>query len=92
MADTDTNAFEAEVSAEGYDVFTKSMPAGETIGDHTHDFDVQLLVTAGEIAITVDGETTTCRAGNRFALEAHRVHSEAVGPEGVSYIVGRRGA
>ena len=53
---------------------------------------MQLLVTQGEISVTVDGETTTCRAGDRFALEANRVHSEVVGPEGVSYVVGRRQA
>ncbi len=88
----DTAAFEAEARADGYDVMTKSMAPSETLGDHTHDFDARLLITAGEIAVTVDGVETRCGAGDRFSLEANRVHSEVVGPEGVTFVVGRREA
>jgi quercetin dioxygenase-like cupin family protein len=90
MTVIDTSAFEAELTAEGYEVSTKSMEPSMELDDHTHDFSVRLLVTGGEIAVTVNGEVSRCGAGDQFMLAAGRVHSEVVGPDGVTFIVGRK--
>jgi quercetin dioxygenase-like cupin family protein len=60
------------------------------LDEHTHDFDVRALVTSGEISITVDGTTQRYGLGDQFTMAAGRAHSEIVGPEGVTFVVGRR--
>ena len=85
-------AFEAELTAEGFGVSTKSMNALMVVEDHAHDVSVRGLVTAGAFDITVDGKTTHYRIGDQFTMAAGCVHAEAIGPEGVSFTVGRREA
>ncbi len=92
MSATDTSAFEAKVSAEGYEIFKRTLQPGEGLDDHAHDFDVWGLVTAGEFRITVEGTTTGYRAGQEFRLDSGCEHSESAGPEGVTFVVGRRKA
>jgi len=60
------------------------------LGDHDHPFDVRGLVTAGEFTVTIDGDSRRYGPGDQFAVVAGRVHSEVVGPEGVTFLVGRR--
>lgn len=69
---------------------SKSLPIGYTAPDHTHPFDVRALITEGEMRLTVDGVETAYRPGEIFVMPAGRVHAEAVGPEGTTYLVGRR--
>lgn len=56
---------------------------------HTHDFSASLLVLAGEMTVTMEDGTTTCGAGDTFRLAAGIPHAEAVGAEGVRFLVGR---
>jgi hypothetical protein len=37
-----------------------------------------------------DGGSVTCKVGDTFKLDAGREHSENYGPEGATYLVGRR--
>lgn len=90
MTDRDVAKFQAELSDKGYQVATKSMDPSMELGEHTHDFDVRGLVTSGEISITVDGKTRRYGLGDQFTMAAGRAHSEIVGPEGVTFVVGRR--
>ena len=90
MTEQDIGGFEAVLAAEGYVAATKSMDPAMQLDDHTHDFDVRGLVTAGEISITMDGETQRYRVGDRFTMAAGCVHSEVVGRGGVRFVVGRR--
>ena len=92
MTAIDTKAFEAAAVADGYEVSTKSMDPSMVLDDHTHDFAARLMVTAGEIAVTVEGKEFRCGAGDQFSLDANRVHSEVVGPDGVTFVVGRKEA
>lgn len=89
MAKIEPNAFEAELKAEGYEVNISSSEARKT-GDHSHDFHVKALVTAGAITLSCEGETRTYGPGDVFTMAAGAIHTEEVGPEGVSYVVGRR--
>ena len=47
-------------------------------------------MTAGDIKITVDGKTRRYGVGDEFSMDLGQLHSELVGPEGVSFVVGRR--
>jgi quercetin dioxygenase-like cupin family protein len=82
--------FEAELARDGFDVGTKTLDPSVVLDDHSHDFNVRGLVTAGDITITAGGETRRYALGERFTIAAGRVHSEIVGPDGVSFLVGRR--
>ena len=83
--------FESTLRREGFDeVKTNTLPAGRVTSIHDHPFETRVLVTAGEITLTVAGTAQAYREGDSFTLPLHCRHEEAVGPEGVSYVVGRR--
>ena len=87
----ETKEFEAALVEQGYrDIETKSLLATYRAKEHSHSFDVRAFVLAGEITLTVDGRTHSYRAGDVFTMEAGCRHAEAVGPDGVRYLVGRR--
>jgi len=65
-------------------------PIGYALGEHQHPFDACALVTAGDITLVVDGVSTRYGAGDVFRLAAGTPHLEAAGPQGVSYLSGRR--
>ena len=65
--------------------------AGYNNDMHTHDFGASVLVLEGEITVTVtDGDTTTCHAGDTFALGADIEHSEHIGPDGLRLLIARK--
>ena len=87
----DTSAFEAALKADGFgEIETKSIAPDVVNAAHAHPFAVRLMVVSGEITITSNGAAHTCRAGHTFALDANCEHAEQIGPQGVSYIVGRK--
>ena len=89
----DRDRFEARLKAEGYpEIRTNELPPDRRNPEHSHPFDVLALVLEGEIALTVDGETSTYRAGDEFSMKAGCPHIESIGPAGVRYLVGRRPA
>ena len=90
MTAIDTAAFKAKVTAEGYQVFDRTLVAGDGLDLHTHDFDVWGLVLSGAFTIAVDGVAVSYEKGQEFQLDAGCPHSESVGPEGATFIVGRR--
>lgn len=58
---------------------------------HTHPFEAKALILAGEIRIQCAGqEEKLYRPGEVFHLAHEEAHSESYGPEGVSYLVGRK--
>ena len=44
----------------------------------------------GEMTVTKNGVPHTCRAGDTFAMEAGCEHFERYGPQGSTYMVGRK--
>jgi quercetin dioxygenase-like cupin family protein len=85
-----TTEFEAKLKADGYDeVLTRTMEPRPANEEHTHEFSVRGLVTAGEFIITRSGVPTSYRAGEVFEVAAGQRHSEAVGPEGANLVIGR---
>jgi len=90
MTERDIAGFQAELADQGFEVATRTMDPSMELGEHSHDYDVRALVTAGEISLTVDGGTRRYGLGDQFTMVAGCPHSERVGPDGVTFIVGRR--
>ena len=83
--------FVAALKRDGFgEIVTVERQAGGSLDVHTHPFEARALILAGEIRIGVDGILQTYRAGDIFRLSAEEAHSESYGPEGVTYLVGRR--
>jgi quercetin dioxygenase-like cupin family protein len=74
------------------EVLARSWQPNQVVGDHTHPFDARALVVAGEMWLTVAGETQHLRVGDRFELAAGTPHSERYGAEGATYWVARTNA
>lgn len=85
-----TTDFEAALAGAGYrDIATRSMEPRPANGNHTHDFAVRGLVSAGEFIITAGGVARSYRAGDVFEVGAGELHNEAVGPDGACITTGR---
>jgi quercetin dioxygenase-like cupin family protein len=68
---------------------TKQIAPSTVVHDHSHPFNVQAIVTAGDITLTVQGEARTYRLGDVFTMAAGCVHHEQIGLDGVEYRVVR---
>ena len=88
----DRARFEAELAAEGYQLVERSMAAGTVNAEHAHGFDARLLILTGAMTIHRDGAAHTYGPGESCAVPAGARHAEQVGPEGVTYLAGRRAA
>ena len=88
----DHDCFQDALRREGFEVDRRVLAPGTVVGEHAHPFDVRALVLEGEIRLTLDGVEYTYREGDIFVLPAGHRHAEAVGPDGVRYLVGRKGA
>ena len=87
----DTTDFEAELKGQGFDAVERKEGApGFATQPHAHPFDVRGLILSGEFILTTDGTPRTYRAGETFALDAGCMHTERFGPEGSTYMVGRK--
>jgi quercetin dioxygenase-like cupin family protein len=90
MSDLKIAGFEAGLAAEGYVVSSSTLSHDADNSVHSHDMDISAMVTEGDIRITCEGETRHCRPGDTITMAAGCEHSEDVGPDGVTFIVGRR--
>jgi len=84
-------AFEADARSAGFDEVLERRWAPETALDtHTHAFDVEALVTKGEMWLTHDGRTRHLTPGDTFTLAHDVPHAERYGPHGATSWVARR--
>jgi mannose-6-phosphate isomerase-like protein (cupin superfamily) len=91
MSTPDFAAFESQARAEGFDeVLSREWKPDTVVDTHTHAFAVKALVVAGEMWLTVGGNTRHLRAGDPFTLDRDVPHAERYGPEGATYWVARR--
>ncbi len=87
----DTSEFEAKLKREGFlEVERKQGQPNFISKPHTHPYDVQALVLDGEITLEREGKAQTFRVGDSFEMTAGCVHTEHYGPDGYSFLVGRR--
>lgn len=83
--------FETAARAQGCDeVLQREWPPHQVLDTHVHPFAVTAVVTAGEMWLTVGGETRHLRPGDTFTLERDVPHAERYGAAGASYWVARR--
>jgi fumarylpyruvate hydrolase len=84
-------AFEGDARARGFDEVIERRWANDLVLDtHTHSFDVDALVTQGEMWLTCGEQTRHLRAGERFTLDRDLPHAERYGAEGAIVWVARR--
>lgn len=57
---------------------------------HMHPFEAKALILSGELQLQAGNEDQCYRTGQVFHLLADAPHAEQYGPEGVTYLVGRR--
>ncbi|RKP51901.1 cupin domain-containing protein [Pararobbsia silviterrae] len=83
--------FEALLADEGFPAGVRvERPANDTMDEHSHPFEAKALILAGEIRLmTADGERVY-HTGQIFHLRANERHTENYGPDGVTYLVGRK--
>lgn len=83
--------FESDARARGFDqVLERRWEPGIVLDTHTHPFEVDAIVVAGEMWLTVDGRTRHLQRGDRFELAAEVPHAERYGGAGATYWVARR--
>jgi quercetin dioxygenase-like cupin family protein len=89
---TDTfETFQARALAGGAEeVLERHWAPGQVIDTHSHLFDAEALVTAGEMWLIREDGTQHLRVGDTFRLSNGTPHSERYGPEGATYWVARR--
>ena len=87
------DAFHRHARETGADeVIERHWGPNQVVETHTHAFDADALVTAGEMWLTREDGTQHLRAGDTFRLPGGTPHSERYGPEGATYWVARRSA
>jgi quercetin dioxygenase-like cupin family protein len=87
----DRSEFEAQLRRDGYlDVEVKTIAPDVRNGLHSHDFDVRAMVLEGEATIACHGSPRTYRPGDIVEVEAGVEHTEHYGPQGYTFLVGRR--
>ncbi len=83
--------FHDELKAHGFDTaIAIDRAVGYAMGAHQHPFDACALIMAGDITLVVNGASTRYSPGDVFRLAAGTDHLEAAGPQGVSFLSGRR--
>jgi quercetin dioxygenase-like cupin family protein len=67
----------AELSIAGREAVTAKaeLPAGVSSGRHTHPGEEIGYVLEGTVAVEMDGQTKTLKAGEAFAIPAGKVHA-----------------
>ena len=86
----DRTAFEAALQRDGYEIVARTMEPNTTNPEHAHEFDARVMVVAGEMTLARDGTSRAYHPGETFEITHGHRHAEIAGPDGASYIAGRR--
>lgn len=87
----DRERFSESLSKEGFpEAVVVKREANTAMDMHEHPFEARALILEGEMHIREDEQERLYRVGDVFHLPAHKPHSERYGPEGVTYLVGRK--
>jgi quercetin dioxygenase-like cupin family protein len=65
-------------------------PAGMEYPPHKHDTYVEHVILAGEMTLTIEGETSILKVGDRSGAPAGAMHSAKIGPQGCTYLIGEK--
>ncbi|AMO22710.1 hypothetical protein GCM10027034_31740 [Ramlibacter solisilvae] len=85
--------FRAQALARGFDeALERSWKPGTVLETHTHPFDADAVVVAGEMWLGENGVERRLVPGDTFQLAAGTPHTERYGDAGAVYWVARRNA
>jgi quercetin dioxygenase-like cupin family protein len=85
------DAFTQLLRNEGFqELVTVERPANGMLDIHTHPFEAKALILSGEIRLQCGETSRTYAEGDLFHLQANEPHAEFYGPQGVTYLVGRK--
>ncbi|MGF6773481.1 quercetin dioxygenase-like cupin family protein [Paraburkholderia sp. GAS199] len=84
-------AFNESLTKEGFpEAVVVTREANVTMDVHEHPFEAKALILEGEILIREGEQERLYKVGDVFHLPAHKPHAEQYGPQGVTYLVGRK--
>jgi len=87
----DRNVFEAELASTGYtEIEKRALDPRPANSEHAHDYDIRGMVLDGVFIVRQGDQPVTYRSGEIFFVPAGRSHSEEVGPQGASIVVGKK--
>jgi len=86
----DEGELRARLAREGFDALAWSDPPGADYAPHRHEHDESLWVVRGEITLGIAGARHRLHPGDRLMLPAGTLHEAQAGPEGATYLIGRR--
>lgn len=83
--------FRAYAKAEGFrEPEARSQPPGRFFESHAHDDDLIVLVTAGSVTVDYGDSKYTFEAGDMCEVKHGVPHTDAMGPDGASYVLAWR--
>ena len=65
------------------------MKKNDFLAEHSHNFDVDLIVVSGQLEIVTDYTFNSLVSGSRFKLKKNTIHTEKSGEEGVIFVSAR---
>ncbi len=87
----ETRDFELRMVRDGFqERQIKSYEPMPVNAPHSHPFDVRGVVLEGEAVTTCDGVAGSYRKGDTFEMNAGVSHTEAYGPKGYRWLIGKR--
>ena len=86
----DRATFEAELKRDGYDMGTNTTVGEKVNPEHSHPWDVRVMVVQGALTLHRDGTARTYKTGETFAMPKGCLHSESYGPEGAVTLFGKK--
>jgi quercetin dioxygenase-like cupin family protein len=92
MAESFESFRQRKLEAGADEVIERRWDPGQIVPTHTHPFDADALVTAGEMWLQCAGETRHLHAGDTFQIANGTPHDERYGPAGATYWVARKNA
>jgi quercetin dioxygenase-like cupin family protein len=83
--------FRSQLASDGFEeIETRSMAPDLYNPPHSHPFEVRALMLAGELTLGWEDQNRTFGPGEIFRMAAGCEHTEWFGPEGATYLVGRK--
>ena len=94
MSDLPTwNEFRTAALARGCDeAIVRDWAALEVVAEHSHPFNAEAVVVAGEMWLARSGRVEHLLPGDTFVLAPNERHDERYGPDGATYWVARTSA